>query len=275
MDQKGSEENHKLNEFPNLDSFVIHTCVITVACSPVMHSIDFNWTFQAVQPLACKNWIQWEQWGFVYVQGTRRSSQNESLFGESKAFYDWTQLSPGLAQRFKICLKEGLAVIYMIIHTCHRYMSMPYAYMPTSFLPMIEKLPWHWFWCILTLLATIFNEVMPKSLRVMDRFRRFRGHCRLYYVDPLNSFWRLAYCSRATWSVGHFDAFLDYEWCKGKDVLTVKRQSGALALPLPQPGNLFRWGTSWDGWIMFPDPRLFSEPVDFPTQGAGKQLRIK
>ena len=84
---------------------------------------------------------------------------------------------------------------------------MLYAYMPTSFLPMIEKLPWHWFWCILTLLAIILNEVMPKSLRVMDRFRRFRGHCRLYYVDPLNSFWRLAYRSRATWSVGHFDAF--------------------------------------------------------------------
>ena len=99
MDQEGSEENHKLNEFPNLDSFVIHTCVITVACSPVMHSIDFNWTFQAVQPLACKNWIQWEQWGFVYVQGTRRSSQNESLFGESKAITSMIELSCHLVWR--------------------------------------------------------------------------------------------------------------------------------------------------------------------------------
>lgn len=145
-----------------------------------------------------------------------------SLANKSLHFYDWTQLSPGLAQRFKICLKEGLA----------------YWYDGKASLALI----------LCTLLAIIFNEVMPKSLRVMDRFRRFQGHRRLYYVDAFNSFWRLAYRSRHAGSTGHFDAVWIINGCKRKDELTVKCQSGSLALLLRQPGNLFRWGTSWDGW---------------------------
>ena len=121
-----------------------------------------------------------------------------------------------------------------------------------------------------TLLAIIFNEVMPKSLRVMDRFRRFQGHRRLYYVDAFNSFWRLAYRSRHAGSTGHFDAVWIINGCKRKDDLAVKCQSGSLALLLRQPGNLFRWGTSWEGWMVFPDPRLFSEAVDFSNSRSMK-----
>ena len=158
----------RIESIPIPDSFVILN-VITVVCVFLScFQFDFNWTFQAVQPLVCKKSSQWA-WCEV-LQG------EAAMIGLS-----WHLFWP-----FKIGLKEGLQ--YTCLYCMH---------MPTLFFPMMENVH---------LAYDSIQRGDAKEPPSDGQVPKISGTGCLCHVDPFNScwvlqsIWRLAYCSLATGS---------------------------------------------------------------------------